>query len=104
MLCAVRLDARSPRVPLEGSEKGRVMKFVYSYKSHVTSPFQVFGNGLTVNWETVRVTSTNFRIQHAKHAIYSPGGVRTATTLDAFLCQLLDPRSLRPFPSEEGTP
>ena len=60
---------RPPR-PLE-TRKGCIIKTVYAYKSHVTSPFQAFGHGLTVYWETVRVTSTNLTIQRSKYALFS---------------------------------
>ena len=43
-----------------------------SYKSHVTSPFQAFGHGLTVYWEIVRVTSTSLTIQHLKYSLFQP--------------------------------
>ena len=64
-----------PVTPLE-TGKGRMIKPVYSYKSHVTSPFQVIGHGLAVHWDTVRVTSTIFKSQHLRTFLASSGGPR----------------------------
>ena len=45
------------------------MNPVYSYKSHVTSPFQAFGHSPPVYWGTVCVTSTNSTIQHSEYTL-----------------------------------
>ena len=61
----------SRALPLE-TRSERIVTLLHSYKFHMTFPFQAFGHGLTVYWETVRVTGTNVKIQHAECAPFSP--------------------------------
>ena len=68
----------------------------------MTAPFEAFGHGLTVYWETVRVTSTNLTIQHLK---YAPGGntplhVAAEKGLEALGVALVNPApsTLNPTP------
>ena len=95
--CAVR------DTPLEVS-KVRIIKPVHSYKSHVTSPFQVFWSRppgiLGIFGGHDRVTSTNLTIQHVKYVLFSPRVALLTTRMplkEALLVEQLLRRNVNRF-------
>ena len=79
-----RIYSKAGWLPLE-STRARIMKPVYSETSHVISPVQASGHGLTAYWETVHVTGTNFTIQHSRYTLSSPGVVRALWRVRAWI-------------------